>query len=66
VRIRVNDTVHLVRDRLTLAELIQDLKLVAPHVAVERNLEVVPRSEYPSVELQEGDRLEIVTLVGGG
>jgi len=35
-------------------------------VAVERNLEVVPRRTYAQVELREGDALEIVTFVGGG
>jgi sulfur carrier protein len=37
-----------------------------PHVAVELNLEVVPRAQHSSTALREGDRLEVVTLVGGG
>ena len=37
-----------------------------PHVAVELNLEVVPRAQHGDTVLRDGDRLEVVTLVGGG
>jgi sulfur carrier protein len=37
-----------------------------PHVAVEVNLEVVPRAEHGEAVLRDGDRVEVVTLVGGG
>ena len=37
-----------------------------PHVAVELNLEVVPRAQHGATVLREGDKLEVVTLVGGG
>jgi thiamine biosynthesis protein ThiS len=35
-------------------------------VAVERNLEIAPRSTYADTVLSEGDRIEIVTFIGGG
>jgi len=35
-------------------------------IAVERNLEVVPKSTYADVILQEGDKLEIIHFIGGG
>jgi sulfur carrier protein len=35
-------------------------------VAVERNLEIVPRSTYADTALADGDRIEIVTFIGGG
>ncbi len=50
----------------SLAGLLAELDLDAAKVAVERNLEIVPRSTFATVELAEGDQLEIVHFVGGG
>ena len=51
---------------LTIAELASELGLVPEKVAVERNLEVVPRSTLGRVLVEDGDELEIVHFVGGG
>lgn len=51
---------------LTLAGLLAELALDPRTVAVERNLEIVPRAEYAACVLEAGDRLEVVTFVGGG
>ena len=51
---------------LTVDELLRHLSLDPAKVAVERNLEIVPRSTYRAVGLSEGDRLEIVQFIGGG
>lgn len=50
----------------TLADLVARLELDIRKLAVERNLEIVPRSQYAATILQEGDQLEIVHFVGGG
>ena len=50
----------------TVAELVAALGLDARKVAVERNLEIVPRSLYDRTALADGDRLEIVHFIGGG
>ena len=50
----------------SIAELLAELGLTAKHVAVELNLELIPRSLHAERDLAAGDRLEIVTLVGGG
>lgn len=50
----------------TVADLLRELELEGRPVAVERNRAVIPRSEFPSTPLREGDRIEIVTFVGGG
>lgn len=50
----------------TVAELVDALGLDPRKVAVERNLEIVPRSAYGRTELAEGDRVEIVHFIGGG
>ena len=49
-----------------LAALVAALGLDRRKVAVERNLEIVPRSRYAQTSLAEGDRIEIVAFVGGG
>lgn len=50
----------------TLGDLVAHLKLDHARVATELNLAVVPRAAYASTKLRDGDRLEIVTFVGGG
>ena len=50
----------------TVATLMAELGLDGRKVAVERNLEIVPKSLYGQVGLSEGDRLEIVHFIGGG
>jgi sulfur carrier protein len=50
----------------TVEKLIVDLGLGDRKVAVERNRTVVPRAQHATTELADGDRLEVVTFVGGG
>jgi thiamine biosynthesis protein ThiS len=66
VTILVNGESRQVADGTTVAQLVADLKLGARPLAVEVNLELIPRSRHAEHRLSEGDRLEIVTLVGGG
>ena len=66
VSIRVNGGHRRVRDGLTIAELALELGLEPAKVAVERNLEIVPRSTLAEVKVEDGDDFEIVTFVGGG
>lgn len=51
---------------LTVRELVEGLGLPPRKVAVERNREIVPKSTYAEVALNDGDTLEIVHFVGGG
>jgi len=53
-------------DGLTLAALVDHLGMKADRVAVELNLEIVPRTKWQDTNLKTGDRLEIVHFVGGG
>lgn len=66
MRVTVNGAPREVPDGLTVSGLIAQLGLDGGPVAVERNLEVVPRAEHATVSLREGDVLEIVHFVGGG
>ena len=49
-----------------LAALVSVLGLDGRKVAIERNLEIVPRSAYGKTRLVDGDRIEIVHFIGGG
>ena len=51
---------------VTVAALVESLGLDVRKVAVERNLAIVPRSQYLATALLEGDRIEIVHFIGGG
>lgn len=51
---------------LTVAQLVEALELVGKRIAVEKNGEIVPRSQHAVTPLADGDRLEIVVAVGGG
>jgi len=50
----------------TIAVLLESLGLDPRQLAVERNLELTPRGEHAATRLAPGDRVEVVTLVGGG
>ncbi|WP_301075505.1 sulfur carrier protein ThiS [Sphingomonas sp.] len=66
VSITVNGAHRRVVAGLTLAQLATELGLVPEKVAVERNMEVVPRSTLADVCVEDGDDIEIVHFVGGG
>lgn len=66
VSIRVNGEHRRVRDGISVADLALELGLEPAKVAVERNLEIVPRSTLGEVMVEDGDDYEIVTFVGGG
>ena len=62
----VNDQTQQYPDGLTVWQLLQQLGLEGKPVAVELNQELVPRGQHAETTLQDGDRLEIVSLTGGG
>ncbi len=62
----INGQPRTVNPGTTVAALIAELGLADRKVAVERNREVVPRAQHATTELADGDRLEVVTFVGGG
>jgi thiamine biosynthesis protein ThiS len=64
--ITVNGEAKRMQSPLTVAELLAALALESRKIAVERNLEIVPKSRYGETVLADGDRIEIVQFVGGG
>lgn len=66
MQISVNGEMRSFQGVADVAALVAELGLDARKVAVERNLEIVPRSVYAATPLADGDRIEIVTFIGGG
>lgn len=66
ISIRLNGEHRRTRAGLSLAQLASELGFTPEKIAVERNLEVVPRSTLDEVVVEDGDELEIVHFVGGG
>ena len=66
ISIRVNGAHRRVTDGISIADLALELGLEPAKVAVERNLEIVPRSTFGEVLVEDGDAYEIVHFVGGG
>ena len=53
-------------ENMTISDLIVTLNLVDKRLAIEKNGEIVPRSQFDAAILNDGDKLEIVGAVGGG
>ncbi|HBT77329.1 MAG TPA: thiamine biosynthesis protein ThiS [Planctomycetaceae bacterium] len=66
MRLIINDEPTTFAEGTSVAQLLDQLGLGDTFVAVERNRHIVPFAAFSSTPLEEGDRLEIVTLVGGG
>ncbi|HEY3245293.1 MAG TPA: sulfur carrier protein ThiS [Phycisphaerae bacterium] len=66
MRVLLNGEERDFRGVTSLRDLLRELGIPPLRVAVERNEELVPRTEYDATLLQDDDRLEIVTFVGGG
>jgi sulfur carrier protein len=66
MRLMINGEARDVAAATTIEALVSLLGLDRRKLAVERNLEIVPRSAFASTLLADGDRIEIVAFVGGG
>ncbi len=66
MQVQVNGKAREVQEGLSIRELLAELAFPADRVAVERNRELVARTAHADTEVEDGDKIEIVTLVGGG
>lgn len=66
MQVMINGEARQLVDGITVSQLLEQLQIPATRVAVERNLEIVPKARYAEQTLQDGDRIEIVHFVGGG
>ena len=64
--IQVNGETQQVPEGLTVADLLRQMEFPDDRVAVERNLEILPRTRWAGTRLEMGDRYEIVHFIGGG
>lgn len=66
MKLLINGEERVLEGPLTLTGLLTHLNMKSDRLAVELNLDIVPRDRWTSTNLSEGDRLEIVHFVGGG
>ena len=66
MQVTVNGENRTLADALTIEDFLKQLRIDPRKVAVERNLEIVPKSAFGATAIAEGDNLEIVHFIGGG
>tara|TARA_Y100000287_G_C14193315_1_gene341386 strand:- start:989 stop:1189 length:201 start_codon:yes stop_codon:yes gene_type:complete len=66
MNIMLNNEDSEVRDGMTIAQLLNDREIQNKYIAVEVNKIIIPKSDYQKYEIKNGDRIEIITAIGGG
>ena len=66
MKIYLNGEARQVPDNYTAAQLVEELGLSGKRIAMEVNMEIVPRSGYDTHIFNDGDKVEIVNAIGGG
>ncbi|MHB1117565.1 sulfur carrier protein ThiS [Sideroxydans sp.] len=66
ITVSINGAARQLTSNFSIAALIEEMGLTGKRIALERNGEIVPRSQFASQALEDGDTLEIVAAVGGG
>ena len=66
IHIQVNGEARVSRNGATVADLLRELELKSERVAVELNLEIIDRATFAQRSLKAGDRVQILSFIGGG
>ncbi len=66
IKITINGQPQQFESAMNVSQLIEHLSLQGKRIAIERNGEIVPRSQFSEQQLNDGDQLEVVVAVGGG
>ncbi len=66
IQIQLNGEIQQVPADCTVAQLLQNLEIVTTRIAIEKNQQILPKSQYAKTILIEGDQLEIIQAIGGG
>ncbi|MBU0689226.1 MAG: sulfur carrier protein ThiS [Gammaproteobacteria bacterium] len=66
ITVSINGASRQLTTALNIDSLLEEMGLTGKRIALERNGEIVPRSQFASQQLEDGDILEIVAAVGGG
>jgi thiamine biosynthesis protein ThiS len=64
--VTINGETRQIPDGLSVAAMIEQLGMKGNRVAIERNLDILPRARWQETQVQPGDKFEIVHFVGGG
>lgn len=66
IKIHVNGEARICRSGATVEDLLRELDLKTEQVAVELNLEILERATFSRHQIKDGDRVEIMSFIGGG
>lgn len=66
MHIYLNGEAREIPDNTTAEDLVDSLGLTGKRIAMEVNMEIVPRSQYPNHRFRPGDKVEVVQAIGGG
>jgi len=66
MHIYLNGEVREIPDNTTAEGLVESLGLTGKRIAMEVNMEIVPRSQYATRRFHPGDKIEVVQAIGGG
>ena len=66
MNIILNNNKHILLENISISDLLKALNIKVEYMAVEVNESIVPKSEYDHFKLQENDKIEIISAVGGG
>ena len=66
MKVIVNGKIQELPEGSKAADLVHALNMQNDKIAMEVNMEIIPRSQYPNFQLNEGDKVEIVRAIGGG
>ena len=66
MKVKINGEAQEIPDGLTVRAMLEHLGMNGAHVAIERNLDILPRTEWSETQVRANDSFEIVHFVGGG
>jgi len=66
ITVSINGAERQLSQSISIASLVEEMGLTGKRIALERNGEIVPRSQFSAQQIEDGDTLEIVAAVGGG
>ena len=66
MKIQLNGESREIADGMMLSELLAELEMTQQRIAVEINLDIIPRSQHAETQLQADDKVELVRAIGGG
>lgn len=64
--VKINGENHKINIGATIASILQEFQIDQNRVAIEKNLEIIPCSQFDSTSLVDGDQIEVVEFIGGG